>query len=199
MRALIAGEYSGIIRDELSLVGWDAWSCDLLPTESELTKLEGKHIQGDVRDVLNDPWELLIAHPYCTYNANSGVRWLHTDIARWFKLFEGVEFLKLFMNAKHIPHRVIEQPQIHKYAKQLIGVPHDQIIHPWQYGHGESKKTYLWLHNLPKLQPTNIVSGREQRIWKLPPSKDRAKERSKTYPGIAKAMAQQWTEYIINQ
>lgn len=199
MKALLAGEYSGIIRDELSLVGWDAWSCDLLPTESELTKKEGKHYQCDVRDILNDYWDLLIAHPYCTYNANSGVRWLHTDISRWFKMFEGIEFFKLFMNATHIPFRAIEHPQIHKYARQLIGAPPTQIIHPWQFGHGETKATLLWLYGLPKLKPTNIVSGREQRIWKLPPSNDRAKERSKTFPGIAKAMAEQWTEYIKSE
>lgn len=197
MKALVACEYSGTVRDALSLLGWDAWSCDLLPTESQLTIDEGKHYQGDVRDVISEHFDLLIAHPYCTYNANSGVRWLHTDISRWFKLFEGVDFFKLFLNSKAV-HKCIEQPQIHKYARQLIGINPTQIIQPWQFGHGETKATLLWLDNLPLLKPTNIVSGREQRIWKMSPGPNRTKERSRTYPGIAQAMAEQWTEYIKN-
>lgn len=214
MRALVACEYSGTIRDALSANGWDAWSCDLILTESDLTKQEEKHYQGDVRDIIDDVWDLLIAHPYCTYNANSGVRWLKESAERWYKLFEGIEFFKLFLNSK-IKYKAIEQPIIHKYAQQLIGIKYDQVIQPWQFGHPESKATCLWLHNLPKLKPTDILCKPINGCWENQSSTGQNKVlhegkwisfnnpltshiRSKTYPGIAKAMAEQWTKYIIN-
>lgn len=136
-------------------------------------------------------WDMMIAHDPCTYQCNSGVRWLHTEEGRWKLLDESCEFTKKLLNAD-IEKIVRENPIPHKYAIERIGRKYDQIIHPWQHGHPESKATCLWLQNLEPLEPTNIVSGREQRIWKLSPSKDRSKLRSETFPGIAEAFAQQW-------
>ena len=143
-------------------------------------------------------WDLMIAHPPCTYLCNSGVRWLtedgpgHNGYIRRTMMREGAEFFKALLNAD-IPHIAIENPIPHRYALQIIGRKYDQIIQPWQHGHGETKATCLWLKNLPKLKPTNIVEGREGKVWKMPPSPDRWKERSRTYTGIAEAMADQWT------
>ena len=204
MRVLVACEYSGTVRDAFIAQGHDAMSCDLLPTDAPnwtydpFTKLRthhperGSHYQGSVLDVLDDGWDLMIAHPPCTYLTNSGVRWLHTDESRWGKLDEACEFFNRLMDAD-IPRICVENPIPHKYAVERIGGrKYTQIIQPWQFGHGETKATCLWLKGLPKLTPTNIVDGREQRMWKLPPSEDRWKLRSKTYQGIADAMAQQW-------
>lgn len=186
MRVLVACEFSGTVREAFRQKGHDAWSCDLLPTE-----IEGNHIEGDVLKILNDGWDLMIAHPPCTYLCNSGVSWLHKDVSRWPKLFEGAEFFKALLNSS-IPRIAIENPVIHKYAKSIIGIKQSQIIQPWQFGHGETKATCLWLKNLPNLTSTNIVDGRESRVHNLPPSPDRWKIRSKTYQGIADAMAAQW-------
>lgn len=186
-RVLVACEYSGAVRDAFAKLGWDAWSCDLLPTEKP-----GQHYQGDVRNILREGWDILIAHPECTYLTNSGVRWLHTDAKRWLKLFEGAAFFREMLNAP-VEHIAVENPIMHKYAAELVRQAPTQIIQPWQHGHGETKATCLWLKNLPRLTPTNIVEGREQRIWKLPPSADRWKERSRTFSGVAEAMANQWT------
>lgn len=180
MRVLVACEYSGIVRDAFRAIGHDAWSCDLLPTERP-----GPHIQGDVLEVIGDGWDLMIAHPPCTHLAVSG--------ARWFKDKQkeqqaALDFVALLMDAP-IPRLAIENPI--SVISSRIRKP-DQIIQPWQFGHGETKATCLWLKDLPKLVPTNIVDGREARIHKMPPSKDRWKERSRTYEGIAKAMAEQW-------
>ena len=204
MRVLVACEYSGTVRDAFIAQGHDAMSCDLLPTDAPnwtydpFTKLRthhperGSHYQGSVLDVLDDGWDLMIAHPPCTYLTNSGVRWLHTDESRWGKLDEACEFFNRLLDAD-IPRICVENPIPHKYAVERIGGrKYTQIIQPWQFGHGETKATCLWLKGLPKLTPTNIVDGREQRMWKLPPSEDRWKLRSKTYQGIADAMAQQW-------
>lgn len=186
MKVLIACEYSGRSRDAFLRLGHDAMSCDLLPTD-----VPGPHYQGDVRDVLGERWDLIIAHPECTYITNSGVRWLDRDITRWKKLYEACQFFKLFLD--HPCERVaIENPIPHKYARDWIGTRYSQIIQPWQFGHGETKATCLWLKGLPKLTPTDIVSGREGRIHMLPPSEDRWKIRSETYMGIANAMASQW-------
>jgi hypothetical protein len=186
MKVLVACEYSGRVRDAFIKLGHDAISCDLLPTDSK-----GPHYQGDVFDIIDQGFDLMIAHPPCTYLCNSGVSWLYKDQSRWDKLKDGAEFFKKLLNV-NIPKICIENPIMHKYAKEIIGSSQTQIIQPWQFGHGETKATCLWLKGLPNLVPTNIVSGREQRLHKLPPSKDRWKLRSTTYQGIADAMAQQW-------
>jgi site-specific DNA-cytosine methylase len=180
MKVLVACEYSGKVRDAFKARGHDAWSCDLLPTD-----VEGQHIQGDVLDVLDQGWDLMIAHPPCTHLAVSG--------ARWFKdkrkeQLESLEFVKALLGAP-IDKIALENPI--SIISTKIKKP-TQIIQPWQPGHGETKATCLWLKGLPKLEPTNVVSGRKPRIHMMPPSKDRWKLRSETYTGIAKAMAEQW-------
>ena len=180
MKILIACEYSGTVREAFSKLGHDAWSCDILETE-----IPGNHLQCDVRKILGDGWDMMIAHPPCTHLAVSG--------ARWFKYkqkeqAEALEFVQLLLNAP-IERIALENPI--SIISSQIRKP-DQIIQPWQFGHGETKATCLWLQNLPKLQPTNIVEGREQRIWKMPPGENRWKERSRTFEGIAQAMAHQW-------
>jgi len=188
MKVLVACEYSGIVRDAFTIKGHDAWSCDILPTDNP----NGNHYEGDVKDILYNDWDLIIAHPPCTYFANSGVRWLYEKPNRWAELDKSAEFFNLFLD--HPCEKVaIENPVIHKHALKLINNrKYTQTIQPWQFGHGETKRTCLWLKGLPKLQPTNIVEGREQRVWKLAPSKDRWKLRSTTFQGIANAMANQW-------
>ena len=176
----MACEFSGIVRDAFKANGHDAWSCDLLPTERP-----GKHHIGDVRQILELNWDLLIAHPPCTHLAVSGARWFKDKQERQPV---AIEFFMSLMTAE-IPRVCVENPI--SIMSTVYRKP-DQIIQPWQFGHGETKATCLWLENLPKLEPTNIVNGRENRIWKMPPSKDRAALRSKTFPGIAKAMAAQW-------
>ena len=186
MKVLIACEFSGIVREAFNKKGHDAWSCDVLPTE-----MEGKHIQDDVLLHLHEGWDLMIAHPPCTRLCNSGVMWLEKRNL-WDDLEKGAWFFNQLMNAD-IPKIAVENPIPNKYALKYIGRKYNQIIQPWQFGHGETKATCLWLKNLPKLIPTNIVEGREQRLYRLPPSKDRAKLRSKTSQGIAEAMASQWS------
>ena len=190
MKVLVACEYSGIVRDAFTIKGHDAWSCDILPTDNP----NGNHYEGDVKDILYNDWDLIIAHPPCTYFANSGVRWLYEKPNRWAELDKSAEFFNLFLD--HPCEKVaIENPVIHKHALKLINNrKYTQTIQPFQFGHGETKRTCLWLKGLPKLKPTNIVEGREQRVWKLPPSKDRWKLRSTTFQGIAGAMANQWGE-----
>jgi hypothetical protein len=190
LRVLVACEYSGVVRDAFIAHGHDAVSCDLLPSDRE-----GPHIQGNVLDVLDMGWDLMIAHPPCTYLTNSGVRWLYIDgernEARWALMAYATAFFQTLLNAP-IPRICIENPIMHKHARALIDTPYSQVIQPWQYGHGETKATCLWLKNLPLLTPTNIVSGRDGRVHKLPPSPDRWKLRSTTYTGIGAAMASQW-------
>jgi hypothetical protein len=180
MRVLVACEYSGTVRDAFRARGHDAMSCDLLPTEAP-----GPHYQGDVRDVLGDGWDLMIAHPPCTHLAVSGARWFHL---KQREQAEALDFVRLLMDAP-IPRIAVENPV--SIISSRIRKP-DQIIQPWQFGHGETKATCLWLKGLPKLKPTSIVDGREARIHRLPPSQDRWKIRSTTYSGIAAAMADQW-------
>lgn len=182
MRILIACEFSGTVRDAFLAMEHDAVSCDLLPSETP-----GSHYQGDVKDILYDNWDLMIAHPPCTHLATSGARHFAKKIAAGSQQ-AALEFVKMLMNA-HIPHIAIENP-VSVISSKIR--PPDQIIQPWMFGHGEVKSTCLWLKNLPLLKPTNIVSGRDDRLYKLPPSPDRWKERSKTYSGIAQAMAEQW-------
>lgn len=180
MRVLIACEFSGIIREAFSKLGHNAYSCDILPSE-----IPGNHYQCDVRDILTDNWDLMIAHPPCTHLAVSGARWFKN---KQKEQAEALAFVELLMNAP-IERIAIENPI--SIISSHIRKP-DQVIQPWQFGHGETKSTCLWLKNLPKLQPTNIVNGREQRIWKIPPGENRWKERSRTFEGIARAMANQW-------
>lgn len=187
MKVLIACEFSGIVREAFARRGHDAWSCDLLPTE-----IPGNHIQSDVLDILNDGWDMMIAHPPCTRLANSGVMWLEKRNL-WSELECGIEFFNQLLNAD-IPLTAVENPIQHKYAREKIR-KYDQIIQPWMFGNGESKATCLWLKGLQKLEPTDIVDGREQRLHKLSETPNRWKARSRTYPCIAEAMAEQWGNY----
>jgi len=180
MKVLIACEYSGTVRDAFIARGHSAMSCDLLPTD-----IDGPHYQGDVFDVINDNWDLMIAHPPCTHLAVSGARWFKD---KQQEQAEALEFVRRLLNAP-IERICLENPV--SVISSRIRKP-DQIIQPWQFGHGETKATCLWLKNLPKLAPTNVVEGREARIHKLPPTSDRWKIRSKTYQGIADAMTLQW-------
>lgn len=182
MRVLIACEYSGRVRDAFRGGGHEAMSCDLLPTDTP-----GPHYQGDVRDVLDYPWDLMIAHPPCTDLAVSGAR--HFEPKRMTgRQQASASFFMLLARAK-IPRIAIENPVC--VMSSLWRRP-DQVIQPWQFGHGETKATCLWLKGLPLLKPTNIVEGREARIHRMPPSADRWKLRSQTYSGVATAMADQW-------
>ena len=182
MKVLVACEYSGTVRDAFRARGHDAMSCDLLPTD-----VPGPHYQGDVRNVLGDGWDLMIAHPPCTHLAVSGARWFHL---KQQEQAEALDFVRLLMDAP-IPRIAVENPV--SVISSRIRKP-DQVIQPWQFGHGETKATCLWLSGLPALKPTNIVDGREARIHRLPPSPDRWKIRSATFPGIAAAMADQWSK-----
>jgi len=182
MRVLIACEYSGTVRDAFASAGHYALSCDLLPTD-----VDGNHYQGDVFDVIRDGWDLMIAHPPCTHLAVSGARHFKEKIADG-RQEAALDFVRRLMSAD-IPKICIENP-VSIISSKIRKA--DQVIQPWMFGHGEQKATCLWLKNIPKLTPTNIVSGREQKVWKLPPSADRWKIRSKTYSGIAEAMARQW-------
>ena len=180
MRVLVACEFSGVVRDAFAAQGHDAWSCDLIPT----TKGD-KHIVGDVQNILTDGWDLMIAHPPCTHLCVSGARWFKDKLP---EQAEALWFVNTLLNAP-IPKIALENPI--SIISTRIRKP-DQIIQPWQFGHGETKATCLWLKNLPKLLPTDIVEGREARVHRLPPTPDRWKLRSITFEGIAKAMAQQW-------
>lgn len=180
MRVLVACEYSGTVRDAFIARGHVAMSCDLLPTERP-----GPHYQGDVRDVLGGSWDLMIAHPPCTHLAVSGARWFKDKQA---EQAEALDFVRLLMAAP-VPRIAVENPV--SIISSRIRKP-NQVIQPWQFGHGETKATCLWLQGLPLLMPTNIVDGREARVHRMPPSPDRWKERSRTFAGIAAAMADQW-------
>ncbi len=180
MKVLVACEFSGIVRNAFESRGHNAWSCDLLPSETE-----GNHLQGNVLEHLEDDWDLMIAFPPCTYLAVSGARWFKSRRA---EQEHALNFVWILMHA-HIPRIAIENPI--GIISTRIRKP-DQIIQPWQFGHGETKATCLWLKNLPLLKPTNIVDGRVGRVHHEPPSLDRWKNRSRTYHGIAQAMAEQW-------
>ena len=182
MRILVACEYSGIVRDAFISRGHNAMSCDLLDTERP-----GPHYKGDVRDVLYDGWDMMIGHPPCTHLAVSGARYFKEKQAGG-RQQEAIEFVRLLMDAP-IKRIAIENPV--SIISSRIRKP-DQVIQPWMFGHGETKATCLWLKNLPMLHPSNIVSGREHRIHNMPPSPERWRERSRTFQGIADAMAEQW-------
>lgn len=181
LRVLVACEYSGTVRDAFRARGHQAVSCDLLPTD-----VPGPHHQGDVRELLHpDRWDLMIAHPPCTHLAVSGARWFGE---KQEEQAEALDFVRLLLDAP-VPMIALENPV--SVISSRIRKP-DQIIQPWQYGHGETKATCLWLKNLPPLTATNVVEGREARVHKMAPSPDRWKLRSVTFPGIAAAMADQW-------
>lgn len=195
MRVLVACEYSGTVRDAFAALGHDAMSADLLPTETP-----GPHYQGDVMDVLEDGWDLMIAHPPCTYLANSGAHWLHRQEGRWASMEDGARFFRELLYAP-IPRVAVENPVMHKYAIEIIGERQTQCIQPFEFGHPESKRTCLWLRGLWPLQPTEVLERPVSGHWenqtpsgqnKLGPSPDRWKIRSATYQGIADAMADQW-------
>ena len=180
MRVLVACEFSGTVRDAFAARGHDAWSCDLLPTERP-----GQHIQCDVRVLDLAGYDLVVAHPPCTYLAVSGARWFRE---REREQAEALDFVRWLLAAP-VPRIALENPI--SVISSKVRKP-DQIIQPWMFGHGEVKATCLWLKNLPRLVPTNIVAGRHARVHRLPPSPDRWKLRSTTYQGIANAMAEQW-------
>ncbi len=205
MRALIACEFSGVVRNAFLARGHDAWSCDLLPSEDG----SNRHIRGDARAILNDGWDLLIvAHPPCTRLCNSGSRWLtkpppgRTEAEMWSELDEGAALFSSFWNAP-VDRIAVENPIMHKHAKARITDfrRHKQTIQPWQFGHREMKATCLWLKNLPTLTPTDVVGpppkeAKARKSWarvhRATPGPDRWKVRARFYPGIAAAMAEQW-------
>lgn len=207
LRVLVGCEYSGTVRDAFIALGHEAMSCDLLPSDAG-----EPHYQGDIFDIVDDGWDIGIFHPPCTYLTNAGVRWLHEHVVsrngkkpvisgavRWNELQKGADFFKALLNCS-IPKVAVENPIPHKYAVGLIGRKYDQIVQPWMFGHPERKATCFWLKGLPKLVETNNVKAHmltlpkreQQKMHYLPPSPDRWKLRSKTYEGIALAMAQQW-------
>jgi site-specific DNA-cytosine methylase len=186
---LVGCEFSGVVREAFVALGHDAWSCDLLPTESGATR----HLQCDVLVAIKElPWDLMIAHPPCTHLAVSGARWFK-DKAE--EQAEALEFVQALLNAP-IPRIALENPV--SIISSRIRKP-DQILQPWQFGHGEVKATCLWLKGLPKLVPTKIVEGRHPACWLASPGPDRWKMRSRTYQGIADAMAQQWGDIAAVQ
>lgn len=195
MKVLVACEESQRVCIAFREKGHEAYSCDILPCSGGHPEW---HIQDDVLKHLNEDWDLIIAHPPCTYLSNSGVCWLYKDVNRWFNLFNGAEFFNKLLNA-NCEKICVENPIQHKYARALIK-PYTQVIQPYMFGHLESKATCLWLKGLKPLKETNNVkvemlklpNNLRQRLHYLPPGKDRAKMRSKTFEGIAKAMAEQW-------
>jgi hypothetical protein len=190
LNVLIGCEYSGVVREAFRKLGHNAYSCDLLPSEDN----SPYHYQEDLDFLLyitKGVWDLCIFHPPCTHLAVSGARWFKDKQQEQQSALDFVRFLL----DTDCPHIALENPV--SIISSHIRKP-DQYIQPWQFGHGETKKTGLWLKNLPKLVPTNIVEGREPKIWKMSPSPDRWKERSRTYQGIANAMAEQWSKYIID-
>ena len=180
MRVLVACEFSGVVRNAYRLRGHEAWSCDLLSGGPY-------HIHGDVLKVLDDGWDMMIAHPPCTHLAVSGARWFKDKKEEQKK---AILFVETLWDAP-IERIAIENPVGVLPRLSKLG-PATQFVQPWWFGHGETKKTGLWLKNLPPLTATNVVEGREGRIWKMPPSKDRGRLRSITCTGLAKAMAEQW-------
>jgi len=204
MRVLVACEYSGMVREAFAARGWEAWSCDLL--ESERPSLF--HHQGDVRDLLTEEWDLLVGHPPCTYLTNSANKHLYLpdgsrDPARWEAMREGADFFNLLWTAD-VRHIALENPVMTGAARDLVGGKATQYIQPWQFGTAETKQTGLRLKNLPKLVPTTNLHAEmkalpksiSHRVHYLSPGPNRWKERSRTYPGVAAAMAEQWGSHL---
>ena len=199
MKVLVACEYSGRVREAFRAQGHDAWSCDLLPADDD----SPYHYEGDVLDIIDDGWDLMIAHPPCTYFTNSGVSWLtgkNKIEGRWEQLDEAAVFFNRLLDSD-IPKICIENPIPHKYALERIGGrKYNQLIQPYMFGHKETKATCFWLKGLDPLVPTTdlkaetmaLPARERQRLHWLPPSEDRWKLRSMTYQGVADAMAKQW-------
>lgn len=197
-RVLIACEYSAVVRDAFRELGHDAWSVDLLPTEGD----PRFHIQGDaltaVYDSWRNPWDLVIAHPPCTRLCVAGVRWLH-ERDLWGEMETAARFFREFLTLP-VEQIAVENPIMHRYAAEIVGRKQDQLIQPYMFGHRESKRTGLWLKNLPLLVPTDDVKAEtmaltakeRDRVHWMAPGPDRWKERSRTLAGVAKAMAVQW-------
>lgn len=205
LRVLVACEFSGVVRRAFTDLGHDAWSCDLLPAEDG----SNHHIRGDARDVVKWGWDLLIvAHPPCTRLCNSGVRWLSVAPPgrslpdMWAELDTGAELFSAMWNAP-VPRIAVENPVMHKHAKARITGYQEpaQSVQPWQFGDNETKRTCLWLRGLPALVPAVTVKpeGVVARVHNMPPGPDRGKERSRFFPGIARAMAEQWGGYALDQ
>jgi len=195
VKVLVACEFSGVVRDAFKRQGHDAWSCDLLESEED-----GQHLQGDIRQFLDQAWDIMIAHPPCTYFTNSGVRWLHEDPSRWAKLDRAADLFNALLDAP-ISKICVENPIPHRYAVTRIkDRRYTQLIQPYMFGHQEQKATCLWLKKLKPLTPTSnlkaetmaLPSRDRQRLHWLPPSPNRWKLRSTTYQGVADAMADQW-------
>ena len=186
LQVLVACEYSGRVRDAFAARGWDAWSCDLLETETP-----GNHYHGNVEDIICDDWNLMICHPPCTHLAVSGARHFAEKIASGEQQ-AALDFVRYLLDAP-INHIALENP-VSIISTKIRKA--SQYVQPWQFGHGETKKTGFWLKNLPLLEPTNIVEGREAKVHKMSPGPNRWKERSRTYEGIALAMAAQWGSYV---
>lgn len=192
MKVLVACEYSGIVRSAFAKKGHDVWSCDLDPSDDN----SPFHIQGDVTNLLDGGWDMIIAHPPCTYLANSGSRWLYEKPGRWELMEQGAQFFKMFMGSA--PKVAIENPTIHRHAREIIGRGPDQKVQPYHFGHLESKGVCLWLENLPKLEHTKNVyeemmklpSRERNKVWWMGSGK--GKERSRFFEGVAEAMADQW-------
>lgn len=191
LRVLIGMEFSGRVRDAFTRLGHYAVSCDFRPSETP-----GRHYQGNVLDIIGDGWDLMIAHPECTYTCFAGIRWNTGNPEREQKTVEACDFFKVMWNAD-IPHICLEQPV--SVVPRRTGIKWTQMVHPWQFGHPEEKKTCLYLKNLPPLMPTRIMEERESKIWKMSPSPDRSMRRSRTFTGIAEAMAAQWSNYLLLQ
>jgi hypothetical protein len=203
-RVLVACERSGVVRSAFRRLGHDAWSNDLVPAD------DGSpfHIQGDaVAAAYSGGWDLIIAHPECTYLANSGAKHLYAGMNaangpepdRWAKMGAAAQFFLLMLNAP-APMVAVENPIMLGHPKRLFGIPEPtQIIQPWMFGHGETKATCLWLRGLPPLMPTDIVEGREQRVFRMPPGPNRKADRSRTFEGIAQAMASQWSHLLHSE
>lgn len=202
MRVLIACERSGVVRSAFRAAGHDAWSNDLAPADDG----DAHHIQGDaIVAAHSGQWDLIIAHPECTYLANSGAKHLYAGMSavngpapdRWARMGSAAQFFLTLLNAP-APRVAVENPIMLGHPRRLFGIPEpSQIIQPWQFGHGETKATCLWLRGLPPLRPTNVVEGREQRVFRMPPGPDRKRDRSRTFEGIAAAMAAQWGAEIV--
>lgn len=196
MRVLVACEFSGIVRDAFAAAGHEAWSCDLEPSERP-----GNHYRGDVRDILNSGWDLMIAHPPCTYLSKAGAVHMYNGRIKAnginFARLECVKEAGYFFNELlwcSIPLIAVENPVMHHWAREIVTTPYSQIIQPFEHGHAYSKKTCLWLRGLPEIKPTKLYQGRVTTDWvsKVVNGSNRKKLRSKTFTGIAKAMAEQW-------
>ena len=206
MRVLVACEFSGIVRDAFLERGHEAMSCDLLPTERP-----GPHYQGDVLGILGDGWDLMVAHPPCTYMSNAGVRHLHSIPSRngvlpkvhgeerWAAMRDGAALFSALLNAP-IPRVAVENPIMHRYAIAEIGRRQDQVVQPWMFGDPQKKAVGLWLRNLPLLLATGpICEDRVPLVHRMSPSPDRSKKRSVFFPGIAAAMADQWGSLALDR